>query len=152
MIKNIEQTIRQYLPQVIHMSLATCRDNKPWVCEVHFVYDEQLNMYFRSRLSTRHSKEIADNPRVAGNMVVQHQVEDRPRAVYFEGTAELLENVNQEDIAYTLYCDRFNTDASILEEAQTEGGHKFYKISVETFYLFDSRETSSSRKYKLVWN
>ncbi|HLZ15367.1 MAG TPA: hypothetical protein VKQ34_05305 [Candidatus Saccharimonadales bacterium] len=37
---DIEQIIRDYLPDVVHMSLATCKDNKPWVCEVHFAYDD----------------------------------------------------------------------------------------------------------------
>ena len=34
--EKIERIIREYLPQIIHMSLATVKDNKPWVCEVHF--------------------------------------------------------------------------------------------------------------------
>jgi len=37
---NIEQKIREYLPQVIHLSLATSSENKPWVGEVHFAYDK----------------------------------------------------------------------------------------------------------------
>lgn len=45
---DIEKTIRNYFPQVIHMSLATCADNKPWICEVHYVFDNELNLYFRS--------------------------------------------------------------------------------------------------------
>lgn len=77
MINDLEKTIRDYLPAVIHLSLSTCKDDKPWVCEVHYVYDDELNLYFRSKPSRRHSLEIMDNPYVAGNIVEQHTVEDK---------------------------------------------------------------------------
>lgn len=149
---NVEKVIREYLPGVIHMSLATSRDNKPWVCEVHYVFDDDLNLYFRSTVERRHSKEIADNPYVAGNIVEQHSVDQKPRGVYFEGKAELLADVDENHVAYKLYCERFDTDEEILEDAKSDGGHKFYKISVDKFYLFDSRESSPSQKYELDWS
>ncbi len=66
---DVEKIIREYIDKTIHLSLATSSDNKPWVCEVHFAYDEQLNLYFRSLKSRRHSQEIAKNPNVAGNII-----------------------------------------------------------------------------------
>lgn len=148
---DIEQKIREYLPQIIHMSLATCNGNKPWVCEVHFVYDNDLNFYFRSKPNRRHSIEIEVNPDVAGNIVTQHSVEEKPRGIYFEGTAERLIDVDENHPAYTLYCERFETGPEIIAEAKTDKGHAFYKISVQNFCLFDSRESNPSRKYELVW-
>ena len=149
---NVEKIIREYLSCVIHLSLATSIDNKPWICEVHFVFDADLNLYFRSKTDQRHSHEIAHNNRVAGNIVEQHAVGQRVRGVYFEGIAELLENVDENHPAYTLYCERFQTDTAILEEAKEKDGHQFYRISVETFYLFDERESSPSQKYELPWS
>jgi uncharacterized protein YhbP (UPF0306 family) len=149
---DIEKTIREYMPDIIHMSLATCADNKPWVCEVHFAYDENLNLYFRSWKSRRHSQEIANNPNVAGNIVVQHGPTDKPRGVYFEGKAELLEGVDENNPAYLACNKRFGLGTEILEDASKEDGHKFYKISVSDFYVFDSRESKPSAKYHLPWN
>jgi uncharacterized protein YhbP (UPF0306 family) len=146
-----EQAIRAYLPEVIHMSLATVVNDKPWVCEVHYVFDNDLNLYFRSTPTRRHSEEIKVNPSVAGNIIKQHEVGQKPRGVYFEGTAEMLSDVDENHPAYTLYCQRFNTDKTILEEARTENGHKFYKITVRKFYLFDAIDSSPSRKYELSW-
>lgn len=151
-IADIEKLIRGYLPEIIHLSLATVKDNKPWVCEVHFVYDEQLNIYFRSKPSRRHSQEIADNPSVAGNIVTQHQRGEPPRGVYFEGTAELLESVGEDHIAYLGFCDRLGIGPEILEEANKEDGHKFYKITVSDFYIFDAKESKPSQKYHLPWS
>ena len=148
---NIEEKIREYLPQVIHLSLATSKDDRPWVCEVHFAYDDSLNLYFRSKPDRRHSLEIAENPRVAGNIVSEHVAGEKPRGVYFEGVAERLSGVDENHPAYTLYCERFGTGPQILEEDRTDTGHGFYKITVENFYLFDSRESTPSQKYSLPW-
>ena len=65
MITDVEKVIREYLPEVIHMSLATSHNNVPWICEVHYAFDDELNLYFRSLQSRRHSKEIAENKQVA---------------------------------------------------------------------------------------
>lgn len=148
---DVEKAIREYLPHVIHMSLATSMGAQPWVCEVHFVYDNDLNFYFRSKPDRRHSIEIKSNPNVAGNIVSQHQIGEKPRGVYFEGVAERLTDVNENHPAYTFYCERFGTGPEILEESKTETGHAFYKITVKDFYLFDSRESDPSKKYELKW-
>lgn len=149
---NVEELVRDYLPGVIHMSLATCANNMPWVCEVHYVFDDDLNLYFRSLASRRHSKEIAINPAVAGNIIEQHEKGQKPRGVYFEGRAAQITDASENHPAYKLYCERFGTGSEILEEARAIDGHQFYKIDVSSFYVFDSRESSPSKKYVLPWH
>jgi uncharacterized protein YhbP (UPF0306 family) len=151
MAMEIETAIRNYLPQIVHMSLATCINDRPWVCEVHFVYDNELNLYFRSTTKRRHSLEIAQNPRVAGNIVTQHHRGQKVRGVYFEGTAQLLRDPDDKHVAYRQYCERFGTGPEILQEAKTSSGHKFYQISVSDYYVFDSYESNPSQKYHLRW-
>ncbi len=133
------------------MSLATCVDNKPWICEVHYVFDHELNLYFRSTPQRRHSDEIMKNPHVAGSIITQHFLGQKVRGVYFEGVAEKLTDVDKDHIAYKLYCDRFGTNQDIVTEAQKADGHAFYKISVHTFALYDGYESSPSQKFELRW-
>lgn len=147
---NLEQTIRDYINGVLHMSLGTSVNNRPWVSEVHFVFDDDLNLYFRSLESRRHSQEIKLNPNVAGNIVEPHGLGQKPRGVYFEGIAELLKGVDESHPAYVEYCKRLGTGPQILEDADG-GGHQFYKIVVSDFYVFDARESSPSQKYHLEW-
>lgn len=151
MITNIEQTIREYLPWIVHMSLATCADNKPWVCEVHYVYDDDLNLYFRSKIDRRHSQEIQQNSYVAWNMIEQHARVDKPRWVYFEWICKMMLGVNNSSLVYQLFNQRFGLGEEILEDMEEEGGHQFYKISVSNFALFDKRESNPSQKYELEW-
>ncbi len=149
---DVEKTIRQYLPQVVHMSLATCTDNEPWVCEVHFAFDENLNLYFRSLTSRRHSQEIAANPNVAGNIVTQHFLGQPVRAVYFEGTAKLLTTDEENQEAFKYLQLRLGLNKEILAESQRPDGHQFYMITVANYYLFDSYTSNPSQKYELKWN
>lgn len=149
---DIENTIREYLPEVIHMSLATTKENKPWVCEVHFAYDDKLNLYFRSLTSRRHSNEIAENPNVAGNIVKQFEINEAGVGVYFEGTASLLTDPAEKEIAFQSIRGRFGLGDEILAESDNPEGHQFYKITVHAFYVFGVFDKGSSQKYELEWN
>lgn len=149
---NIEAVIRGYLPQVVHLSLATSNEGKPWVCELHFAYDDRLNLYFLSTRNRRHSQEIATNPNVAGTIITQHFLGQKVRGVYFEGQAQLLQSVSSTHPAYVEYDKRFSTGPEILKDALQADGHVFYQISVDRFYLFDAYESVPSQKYTLEWN
>lgn len=135
----VEKIIRAYLSGVVHMSLATSADDKPWICEVHYVYDDSLNFYFLSKPSRRHSQEIEQNPNVAGNIIKQHGPKDKPQGVYFEGTAELMDPSNKNELTYELYDKRFGLSEGMRKEIRTDpAGHKFYMINPVKFVLFDT--------------
>lgn len=148
---DIEQTIRHYLPSVIHFSLATSRDNKPWVCEVHFAYDQDLHLYFRSLTSRRHSQEIAANPNVAGNIVKQHVLSEYPTGVYFEGTAKILTPGEEQDKAAECINEILHVGDDILDQAKEPNGHQFYKITVENWYIFGKFNGRPGQKHQLQW-
>lgn len=147
---NVEALIRQYLPNIIHISLATCVDNKPWVSEVHFVYDDDLNLYWRSTEARRHSQEIAVNPSVAGTIVTQHGQGEKPQGLYFEGQAEKLSNIDEHSAVYLLFHERFGLGPEIVEDAAQAEGHQFYKVTVSDWYVFDARDSKPSQKYHLA--
>ena len=146
---DIEKIVREYVDKYLHMSLATVSGDKPWVCEVHFVYDEDLNLYWRSLVTRRHSQEIAANPNVAGNIVRQHALDEYPHAVYFEGTAKLLEDVQEQEKILPLFISRIGADESAIEDASKENGHKFYKVTVENWYAFGKFGGDKGQKYQL---
>ena len=147
----IEATIREYIPQIIHLSLATVKDNKPWVCEVHFSYDDGLNLYFVSSQETRHAQELIANPHVAGNIVTQHHKNQKVRCVDFEGMASMLEGSEAEATAYKAYVERYGASEGLLNEIRKDGNTRFFKIAVATFYLFDSYGDERG-KHTLPWN
>jgi len=149
---DIEKIVREYIDKSLHMSLATCLGNKPWVCEVHFAYDNNLNLYYRSLKSRRHSLEIAQNPNVAGNIVKQHALDEYPHAIYFEGKAFLLRPGEEQDKAFEVLQKRLNVAIDSIEEAKSEEGHQFYKITVNNWYAFGKFGGDKGQKYELKWN
>jgi len=149
---DVEKIIRDYIPGIVHMSLATSRNNKPWVCEVHYAYDNDLNLYFRSLASRRHSQEIADNPSVAGNIVKQFALGEAGIGVYYEGTAKRLPLGDEQTKAFETIKERLKAHDNILEEAKKPDGHQFYKISVSSWYVFGGFDGQPSQKYELKWN
>ncbi|HKU18815.1 MAG TPA: hypothetical protein VJP80_06105 [Candidatus Saccharimonadales bacterium] len=149
---DIEKIIRGYVPNVVHMSLGTCVNNRPWVCEVHFAYDDELNLYFRSLVSRRHSQEIAENPLVAGNIVRQHQLGEYPLGVYFEGVAKKLDTSTERQKAFSAINGRLHTGDDILKEAEDPKGHQFYKITVNNWYVFGKLDDTGGKKYTLEWS
>lgn len=150
--EELEKIIREYIDKSIHMSLATCADNHPWVSEVHFVYDNNLNLYFRSKADRRHSEEVAKNPNVAGNIVRQHALEDYPHAVYFEGMAAMVADEVEFAKLYELFASRLGASEAIIEDAKQPDGHKFYKITVKNWSAFGKFGRERGDKYVLKWN
>ncbi|HTE58011.1 MAG TPA: pyridoxamine 5'-phosphate oxidase family protein [Verrucomicrobiae bacterium] len=149
---DVEKIIREYIDKSLHMSLATVSGDRPWVCEVHFAYDDNLNLYFRSLKSRRHSQEISINPHVAGTIVKQHGLDDAPHGIYFEGTAELQEDQSRFPEYYEYFKQRQKVDEGIIEQAKQEDGHKFYKITVEKWYAFGKFGEEKAIKHTLDWN
>jgi uncharacterized protein YhbP (UPF0306 family) len=149
--EEIEKTIRGYIPQVAHMTLATARDNKPRAFEVHFAYDDGLNLYFCSSMESQHSVDIRENPNVAGTVTVQHEIGQKVRGVYFEGTCEQLENLADDDIAVTTYEKRLGVGPQIAKAARAEGKARFYKITVHKFRLIEGYDHDPALKCELDW-
>lgn len=145
----VETIIRDYIGQIIHLSLATVKNDRPWVCEVHFSYDQELNLYFVSSRNTRHAQELAANPYVAGNIVTQHFKDQKVRCVDFEGVATMLDG-DEARVAYGAYIDRYGPSEGLLNEIQKDGDTRFFKIRVENFYLFDSYGEKRA-KHHLAW-
>lgn len=146
---DIEQIVREYIDKTVHMSLATVSGGKPWVCEVHFAYDKNLNMYFVSKLTTRHCSEIAVNPSVAGNIVKQHSLDESPHGVYFEGTAEAIEPTNDQ---LELYCSRLGRDKDELAvQLKEDDGRRMYRIAVRNWAIFGKFGLDANQKHQLTW-
>ncbi len=149
---NIETIVREYINKSLHLSLATVAEDRPWVSEVHFVYDDNLNLYFRSLESRRHSQEITTNPNVAGNIVAQHTIDEYPHAIYFEGSAQKMSDLSEIKKIEPLFKERLGREDDIAAEAQTTDGHKFYKVTVENWYAFGKFGQEKGDKYSLTWN
>lgn len=147
-----ENIIREYVGQVIHMSLATSDNNKPRVFELHFAFDDNLNLYFVSGVNTKHSETIRSNPNVAGSIVTQHFLNQKVRGIYFDGTAKELDDADEMQQAYKTYAQRYHDSPQLIRVAQAEGNARFYKITVNNFYVVDGLSSDIPQQHHLPWS
>jgi len=90
---DIRKRILEVLDQTHLMSLAINDSNGPWVADVLFIYDDNLNIYWMSDPATRHSKAIQENNKVAGSITHSTKSKEANFGIQFNGIAEQLEGV-----------------------------------------------------------
>jgi uncharacterized protein YhbP (UPF0306 family) len=136
-IMNLRALIVDYLSSAYFMQVATVKDNQPWVCTVHFVSDDQLNLYWISLPSTRHSQELLTNSKVAGTVVLPHAPDDKVRGIQFQGVAEEL-NGESARPGLELYAKRYKIGSDWVESmVSATDEHRCYRIKPSMFVLFD---------------
>jgi len=149
---DVEKVVREYIDKTVHMSLATVEGDQPWVCEVHFAYDKDLNLYFISLPTRRHSQEIAANNKVAGNIIDKYELGQPVVGVYFDGSAEMLEAGEDRKIAVDAIKERLKRADDLESELDSPDGHRIYKIKVKNWYVFGRFGASSGQKHQLAWD
>lgn len=136
---NLRKLIEEYLKEAKLMQMATSVDNQPWVCSVWFALDSDLNIYYLSSVTRRHSEEILRNNKVAGAIVLTQTPQGPPRGLQFQGTAEVLDSQADIDKAISVFVDRIFSKEKIKEFMENkERPHKFYRIKPTQFVLFDA--------------
>lgn len=121
------------------MQLATSVNNQPWICSVWFGVDENMNIYWLSSTTRRHSKEVLKNNKVAGAITLPQTPNDPPRGLQFQGVAELLTDEKEVKKAMSVYAGRIFFEKDILEFMKNkEKPHRFYRIKPTQFVLFDA--------------
>lgn len=135
----LKDLVIEYMQKQKLMQLATVSNNKPWICNVWYGFDEDMNIYFFSATNRRHSIEIQDNSFVAGAMAYPQSPSDPAVGLQFEGTVSVLVDQNEIDFARSHYEGRI-FQSEIVDEYinHTDKPHAFYKIVVDKYVLFDT--------------
>ena len=141
------KTIEPYIENVKLLVIASSDKNHPWIATVFYCYDEELNLYFLSRLARRHSQEIVRNKRVAVAIADQNQIfGNKMKGLQIEGTCIPL-NGKEAKNAFELYKKRFvkvegfMPEKSLVryEESFSKGEviHRVWKIIPTKIKIFD---------------
>src|SRR3989344_2854869 len=103
-MQDIKRLIKEVLEKGYLMSLATVDEGGVWVSDVIYIFDDDFNMYWMSKLHRRHSKAILENPKVAGTITASSQGEDN-LGIQFEGLAQKIEGARH-DLAVKHFLKR----------------------------------------------
>lgn len=147
----LRELIKEYLRRAKLMQLATSEKDQPWVCSVWFAADDDLNLYWLSSITRRHSDEVMKNDRVAGAIVLPQTPEDPPVGIQFQGTAGLLTSKEDIEKAFSVYAGRIFPVEKIREfMASEEKPHRFYRIRPVKYVLFDTVNYPENSRRELV--
>lgn len=138
---NPQDFYRDALKDIKLMQLATSRDNRPWLCNVWYVMDEDENVYWISRDTRKHSEDIALNPYVSCTF---HRwfgdgLGQKGQALIIAGKAGILKGEECRK-PYELYAERYPKvlDFQSMDKfLNDEGHHYFYKITPDEIVWWD---------------
>lgn len=133
------------------MQLATVGGGKPWSCTVYYLADEQLNLYWASIPSRRHSREIADCPDVAIAIVIQGEQDQKVIGIQAEGTTEKIENPSDIRPIAKKYAAAFGRDKQWVDDfSRLKTEHRLYKFTPKTYVLFDDEHFPDDPRQEIV--
>lgn len=139
---SVEELLKQYLPSVNIMQLATSVNDQPWTCTVHYYSDNNFNLFWLSTVDRRHSQEIKQNPRVSAAIVIH---ENTPTEKYIigisvEGTAELVDEKNGEK-ALNGYAKKHHSSPGFIEDVRSgKNPHKLYRLKPSNIVMFNNKD------------
>lgn len=142
---NIKKRILEVLKTTHLMSLATNDQNGPWVADVVFVHDKDLNIYWMSDPNTRHSKAISLNKVVAGTITYSTKSKELNFGIQFEGKAEKLEGI-QINLLTKHLAKRSRSRPTPSQVLEILNNKSWYKLTPTKIYLIDEENFGFNRQ------
>lgn len=133
---NVKELIKKNLSECKIMQLATVSGGQPWICTVYYVADEEMNLYWLSLPSRRHSREIDSHNKAAITIPVKF---DQPViGMQAEGAAEtVIDNTTVEKIM-GYYVAKYNAGKDFYNNfVAGTNEHQMYRFTPKKFVLFD---------------
>jgi uncharacterized protein YhbP (UPF0306 family) len=135
----VQDLVVKYLDEARLMQVATSTNNIPWCCTVYFAVDNLHNIYWISLPDRQHSDDIAQNPHVAGTIVVAHSYGQKVRGVQFRGTARMVTDPAEITEHTPAYAERYQLPTLAQDIISGQHPHRLYTIKPELFVLFDEQ-------------
>jgi general stress protein 26 len=136
-----EDLVKKYLQQGRMMQIATVSGDKPWICTVYFVPDEQQNLYWLSQ-------DIAKNSKIAVAIAVKFD-KNPIIGIQAEGIAEI---VNEGEVVKKIlpdYVEKYGSGKDFVELFESgKNQHQLYKFTPSKYFLFDETNFSDGQKHE----
>ena len=109
----IDQQIIHFLNDNHLLTLATSQNNKPYCCNLFYVYDQVSNqLIFSTETKTKHAQDFITNTNVAGSVALETKNVSKIQGVQLLGTIEELKGERLK-IAKEQYIKAFSYAANM---------------------------------------
>ncbi|MEZ4752760.1 MAG: pyridoxamine 5'-phosphate oxidase family protein [Bdellovibrionota bacterium] len=132
--KNLKNHIKEYLKTINTMQLATSNQDIPWCCNVYFTFDNDLNIFFISMPTRKHSEDIRSNAKVALCFCKEHHKPfNMPnRGIQASGVCTEIPHKHEDfEKLSKFYLNRHPNSEQFMDS------HYVYKIVPDKIVLFD---------------
>lgn len=137
---NMKKLVAQRLQKTHMMQLATMHGDQPWCCSVYFVHDDDINLYWFSKPTTRHSCELEAHPKVAAAIPIVFAKGENVVGIQVEGDARKVEST-QGEAAARLYAEKFGRSEQWVQSyVAGKTIHALYCLKPRHFAIFDEQE------------
>lgn len=134
---DILELVKKYLGQAMVMQLATVNQGQPWICTVHYAFDDDFNMYWVSLTSRRHSADLAKDPSAAVAVVVKAP-EHPVIGIQMSGKAGLVDDDEEIKKAAALYAARHQSKKEFVDGVLSkQAPFRLYRFKPDSGALFD---------------
>ncbi|USN87584.1 MAG: pyridoxamine 5'-phosphate oxidase family protein [Candidatus Nomurabacteria bacterium] len=145
------QKLKEALDRTEFMAISTIFEGETWTNPVAFAYDEKINLYFISKMASRHSENILKNPKVSVAVYkTERFVSGDVLGLQIKGEAKHLTDKEEIKAAAAYYFERGHGNDEFrnktAERAGAEAPWQFFKVTPIEVWCFDSREFGSERK------
>jgi uncharacterized protein YhbP (UPF0306 family) len=136
----VEKLIKEYLSESRMMQIATVNNEQPWICTVYYVEDEDLNLYWLSLPTRRHSQEIEKHNKVA--IAVPVKFDKNPIiGIQVEGVAEVVKNPDVVKKIMKQYVKKYGSGKDFYDNfIASKNEHWLYKFVPKEYKLFDENK------------
>jgi len=138
--EELKNLILDYLAINKRMSLSTCKDNVPWAATVMYAYDNDLNIYFLSKISTRKVQNVLANSKVAATINEVTGGIGKVRGIQLEGECQMVGRFEGARI-YALFLKKYFWLKDYIPSAKQMFSKaisdRLFKITPKKIYYLD---------------
>lgn len=138
-----KQIVLDFLKTNKMMQVATFGKDHPWIANVYYVFDNDLNLYFLSGEKTLHCRQIAENEKVACAISDSHQgLHDKQIGLQMWGTAKKISDLEKLRFALGKWKEVLNEKDDELSAENILNNvikNRVYKISPKKIKIFSKQ-------------
>jgi uncharacterized protein YhbP (UPF0306 family) len=145
---DIKKLLLEYLPTRKDMQVATAKGDQPWICTVHYVHDDNLNIYWLSEPNRRHSQELSINNKAA--IAVAVKIDNPVVGIQAEGRVVVVSDKDEVVKVMELYVSKYDKGHDFYKNfVAGTNRHWMYKFIPSSVALFDEMNFPENGKQLL---